>query len=291
MLFKKLFGNKTDGSTPKEVGEQEKKAEPSLREQQDLARRIIYSNDSENMNLAEVILLKCVDNNIKGASRDLGLLYAKSPDSELKNRGHEMLTEAHDGGDISATVDLGLCWFKGYFGKRDYEKAMEYYGEAANRGHENAAFNLGVMFLTGEGANIDFYKARDWFKVAEGLGNSVAKKNLEYVNEGISIFEEEAALAAAFDKKYFPNLPDRGKALQVLDQIESAIDNNPELEQGLSTVAMGLGASIAAYKSTQEALVLMRNLAFYTGIPYEAILNTFAGGDSDELRDLILSIE
>lgn len=290
MLFNKLFGNKTGGSTQKEVGEREK-AEPSLREQQDLARRIIHSNDSENMNLAEVILLKCVENNIKGASRDLGLLYAKSPDSELRKRGHEMLTEAHDGGDISATVDLGLCWFKGYFGKRDYEKAMEFYGEAANRGHENAAFNLGAMFLTGEGANIDFYKARDWFKVADGLGNRVAKKNLEYVNEGISIFEEEAALAAAFGKKYFPNLPDRGKALQVLDQIESTIDNNPELEQSLSTVAMGLGVSIAAYKSTQDALVLMRNLAFYTGIPYERILDTFIGDDSAELRDFILSIE
>lgn len=290
MLFKKLFSNKADSSSSRKAVKQDG-AMPSLQEKLDLATSIIRSNDEKNIHLAEIILLECVKENVKGASRELGLHYAKSRNSELIKQGHELLLAAHERGDVSATVDLGLCWFNGFFGERDYEKAIEYYGKAANRGHENAAFNLGVMFLTGQGVNIDFYKARDWFKVADGLGNNVAKQNLAYTNEGISIFEEEAAIANAFGKEYFPNLPDREKSVEVLSKLEHMIDDNPEVQRGLTTVASGFGVSVSAYKDTQSALIMMRNLAFHTGVPYEDILVASVGDSFDELREFISSIE
>ena len=83
MLFKKLFGNKTD-DTNNDNADKQDKAMPSLREQLELARRIIHSNDKKNIHLAEAILIKCVEKNVKGANRDLGLHYAKSSFSESK---------------------------------------------------------------------------------------------------------------------------------------------------------------------------------------------------------------
>lgn len=290
MLFKKLFGGKAGGSSNRGTGKQGK-AMPNLQEKFDLATSIIHSNDEENIQLAESILLECVKNNVKGANRELGLHYVKSRDPEFTKQGHKMLLDEHERGDVSATVDLGLCWFNGFVGERDYKKAMGYYEEAAKSGHQNAAFNLGVMFLTGQGVNIDFYKARDWFKAADDLGNNVARQNLVYVNEGISIFEEEAAIAAAVGREYFPNVPDREKSFGVLTELEHLIDGNPEIKRGITTVAMGVGVSVIAYKDTQNALVLMRNLAFHTGIPYESILTAFVGDSSEELRDFISNIE
>ena len=46
---------------------------------------------------------------------------------------------------------MGQCYRDGNGVKQSYEKAKEYYENAADLGHADAQYNLGVMYQNGQG--------------------------------------------------------------------------------------------------------------------------------------------
>jgi TPR repeat protein len=64
--------------------------------------------------------------------------------------------------------------------EQSYEKAFEYYEQAAHLGDVNKAqYNLGVMYAKGDGIVQDLFKAREWWTKAAAQGSKSAAENLK----------------------------------------------------------------------------------------------------------------
>lgn len=98
-----------------------------------------------------------------------------------------------------------------YYGRngvnRDYDKAREYYEQAANRGHAGALRDLGYLYVAGRGVPKDYDKARRYYEQAAAKGDKYALYNLGLFYEygrgvEISYFKAlsyyEAAAAAGY---------------------------------------------------------------------------------------------
>jgi hypothetical protein len=94
-------------------------------------------------------------------------------------------------------------------------------------------------------------------------------------------------MASALGRRYTPNLPDKSKAQSTYAELVKLIDTDELVLQGLSTTALGMGVSINAYPSVQQALTLMRNISFHTGIPYEIVLNCCVAEEISEIEEYI----
>lgn len=292
MLFNKLFGDKKASIGGSQSSRQAASSNKSdLVEKMKTAEKILWDRDKRNYKLAEDILFKCSEANVRGAAATLGLHYLQSDEAAKVKQGYDMLLTAHASGDSAASNKLGFAYAKGILGDPDHEKAMEYYGVAANAGDGAAAFNLGVMFLNGQGVNIDFEKAREWFGAADSLGNKAAARPLAYIDFATETFEQERQIANALGRDYSPNIPDKSKAETVFTELKGLLESDESILHGLSTTAMGMGVSINGYASVQKALTLMRNLSFYTGIPYEAILSCCAAEEIDRIEEHIEKME
>ena len=67
--------------------------------------------------------------------------------------------------DAEATYNFGACYANGSNGfARDYDKAMEFWQQAAELGHTIAYF--GVAYKTGDGVARDEKKATHYFELA-----------------------------------------------------------------------------------------------------------------------------
>lgn len=232
------------------------KQKTDLVEEMKAAEKILFDRDTRNYKLAEDILLRCVEANVRGALTTLGFHYVQSEKSAKVKQGYDMLVDAHDAGDVGASNKLGFVWGKGLLGTTDYEKAMKYYGIAANAGDCYAAFNLGSLFHNGLGVNIDYKKAREWFKTADLLGNEAAARPLAYINFALQTFEQEEALANALGRAYTPNIPNKEKAQSTYFDLIELIESDEAILQGLATTAMGMGVSINLHSSVHKALTL-----------------------------------
>mmetsp|Transcript_7908 Transcript_7908/g.14602 ORF Transcript_7908/g.14602 Transcript_7908/m.14602 type:complete len:179 (+) Transcript_7908:388-924(+) len=78
----------------------------------------------------------------------------------------------------------GVMYENGDGVKRDFEKAVELFKQAADQGHAGAQFKLGnvgvqlylgVMYAKGEGAEQDFKEAVKWFRQAANQGDACAQ--------------------------------------------------------------------------------------------------------------------
>ena len=96
-------------------------------------------------------------------------------------------------GDANAQFYLGTLYSDGKAVKRDYRKAIEWYGKAAAKGHGDAEFTLGFLYLSGagEGAGAvpaDTQLAAKWLKAAAGKGNVAAQSALATIyGEGYGV--------------------------------------------------------------------------------------------------------
>lgn len=103
-----------------------------------------------------------------------------------------------EGGDVDARYYLGTLYSDGKAVKRDYRRAVEWYGKAAARGHGDAEFTLGFLYLggAGEGTNAvaaDLQLAAKWLKIAAAKGHIAAQSALATVyGEGYGIARDTA---------------------------------------------------------------------------------------------------
>lgn len=99
-------------------------------------------------------------------------------------------------GDANAQFYLGTLHSDGLAVKRDYRKALEWYGKAAAKGHGDAEFVLGFLYLSGagEGAGAvpgDAQLAAKWLKAAAAKGNIAAQSALATIyGEGYGVIRD-----------------------------------------------------------------------------------------------------
>jgi TPR repeat protein len=67
--------------------------------------------------------------------------------------------------------------------EQSYERAFEYYEQAADLGLATAQYSLGVMYYKGDGVERDIAKAREWWTKAAAQGEKNAIKNLKLINK------------------------------------------------------------------------------------------------------------
>ena len=68
--------------------------------------------------------------------------------------------------------------------EHSYERAIEYYEQAAHLGDAKAQFNLGLLYANGQGVTKDELKAKEWWTAsAEQQGDEKAIKNLKILEK------------------------------------------------------------------------------------------------------------
>jgi TPR repeat protein len=110
------------------------------------------------------------------------------PDDSLPSMVKDIETKAFDG-NPEAQHDLAAIYTAGHAGvKADYQKAAQWFEEAAHNGVNNAQYNLGVLYHQGLGVKKDLTKAMELYRVAAHANHPEAQYNL-----GIAYTEGEGA--------------------------------------------------------------------------------------------------
>jgi tetratricopeptide (TPR) repeat protein len=78
-----------------------------------------------------------------------------------------------------AQKDLGFCYDKGLGVTQDYAEAVKWYRKAAEQGDAIAQCNLGLCYEDGLGVTKSITEAVKWYRKAAEQGHENAKKNLE----------------------------------------------------------------------------------------------------------------
>ena len=205
---------------------------------------------------------------------------------------HFFLTEALEEGDKTAAANLGYMSAKGLLGEVDFKEAMRFYGIAANNGDYQSAFNIGVMFLTGQGCNIQYEKSLEWMLTSQALGNTgeAVKGNIKHLALALQIFKEDALIAKTAGRKYTPHIKNKTRAEACLSNLEELVQKNPKLRDAFAKKISGIGTSIDIAHDMHDALTLMRNLTFHTGIPFEDILVEFTSESTSNIKNHIATI-
>ena len=83
----------------------------------------------------------------------------------------KLLKPRADEGDPEAQFNLGLYYFQGLGGDRNYSEASKLFRSAAEQGHVMAANNLGAMNMDGRGIPRNLPEAWFWFAVVAHRGD------------------------------------------------------------------------------------------------------------------------
>jgi TPR repeat protein len=86
----------------------------------------------------------------------------------------KLLKPMADSGDPEASFNLGLYYFQGLGGDRNYPEAARLFRIAAERGHVMAANNLAAMHMEGRGVLPDPAEAWFWFATVAHRGDQAA---------------------------------------------------------------------------------------------------------------------
>jgi TPR repeat protein len=70
--------------------------------------------------------------------------------------------------------NLGVMYDNGLGVEQSYEKAFEYYEQAAQLGHAQAQYNLGCCYANGEGVEQNMAAAKEWVEKSAAQGNENA---------------------------------------------------------------------------------------------------------------------
>ncbi len=86
-------------------------------------------------------------------------------------------------GDVAAQFQIGLIYYSGQGGSRNYLEALNWFKKAALQGHPLAQYNAGYMYEKGEGTPQDYIEAAKCYRLAAERGNQTAQYNLGYMYE------------------------------------------------------------------------------------------------------------
>jgi TPR repeat protein len=70
--------------------------------------------------------------------------------------------------------NLGIMYKNGLGVEQSYERAFDYYEQAAHLGYDKAQYNLGCCYANGAGVEQNMAAAKDWAEKSAAQGNESA---------------------------------------------------------------------------------------------------------------------
>jgi TPR repeat protein len=109
-------------------------------------------------------------------------------------------------GDMNATFNLGVVYFKGKIIKKDLKKAFYYFKLASDYGNTKARLNLGLLYLN---KKFDKYNSKKGFEILNQLAKNNNKKAQYFVGysllRGIGTETNYKKALDWFEYSYFEN--------------------------------------------------------------------------------------
>lgn len=93
----------------------------------------------------------------------------------------ERLRQQAKAGDPKSQHQLGMLYFKGKLGIRDFEQAAYWWQKAADQGFAASQGGLGALYLSGKGVKKDGKLGIEWMKKAAQQGDPGAQNNLAQI--------------------------------------------------------------------------------------------------------------
>lgn len=90
----------------------------------------------------------------------------------------------------------------------DYQKAMEYFQNAAEKGDAEALFYIGRLYMNGNGVDQSYEKALEYFQRGADLGDSFGYTGLAW------LYQNGFGVEQSYDKalEYYQQAADQGSA-------------------------------------------------------------------------------
>lgn len=135
--------------------------------------------DKEAMEFRDSLALKITPKQITEAQK---LAREFKPLSAYAKLLRESLALAEQG-DAVSQFKVGVIYYSGQAGPRDYVEALNWFKKAALQNNSLAQFNVGYMYEKGEGTSQDYVEAAKYYRQAANQGNQLAQYNLGYMYE------------------------------------------------------------------------------------------------------------
>ena len=130
------------------------------------------NSDVKNIELAIQYLKKAADLDYASAYRALAIIYMNRDECVDLNYelSFEYAEKAVELGEVSANYIIGYLYYYGYYVKKDYAKALEYFSKVKNcQNDDTALYILGMMHYYGQGCDVDydfsFYYLTSYFEM------------------------------------------------------------------------------------------------------------------------------
>ena len=131
--------------------------------------------------------IKAAEAGISGAMCRLGLLYFEGKGGfKNYNEAFKWYKKAANAGVSSAMLKLGLLYQNGKGVQQDCREAAKWYKKAAEDGEDYAMIYIGYLYLLGDGVKKDSNEAIKWFRKAAEVGNRDAIDALKAVGVVLS---------------------------------------------------------------------------------------------------------
>lgn len=96
------------------------------------------------------------------------------------------LSKKAEAGDPVAMRKVGVYYYKGSSGSRDFNQALAWFKKSAEAGDAESMRYVGILYFNGEGVPRDYNAAKYWYQKAVDAGDSKAPKYLADINEIIA---------------------------------------------------------------------------------------------------------
>ena len=99
-------------------------------------------------------------------------------DNQNYDKAIDYYKEAAEQGNAKAQNSLGLMYYYGVGVEKNYTEGVKWFRKAAEQGDAYAQYNLGDMYIEGEGVEKNYTEAVKWFRKAAEQGYAEAQNSL-----------------------------------------------------------------------------------------------------------------
>ena len=145
----------------------------------------------------------------------------------MGNKIIENLEKQSIEGNVEATQELGIRYYRGLGVDVDYQKAKSYFEKANSNGCKGSAYYLGMIYYNGNGVSVDHAKAKEYFEKSDANNNIFSTYYLGkiyYWGDGVEKNEAKANeyKAKVLNKPFFANQNADIKSFYSVTDIESS---------------------------------------------------------------------
>ena len=133
----------------------------------------------------------------------IGYCYAEGKGvAQDYQKAFEYFMQAAEAGVTEAMANVGAYYWQGKGVEQDYDKAFNWCLKAANEGNVTAMNTLGKIYYLDKGSHQNYEKALEWFEKAANAGNIDAMKNLAIMYQNGEGVAKNAKKSQEWQHKY-----------------------------------------------------------------------------------------